>query len=73
MIRHKGLHVKPFENVFLDFIKLNKIIYSDIQTQDLGVESRFNDRIITLEWFNFHKDNSTLRLVHKKCNLRFVI
>ena len=73
MIRHKGLHVdhiKPFENVFFDFLEQKNITYSDIQTEDLGVESQFKNRIIALDWFNFHKENSTLRLVHKKCNLQ---
>ena len=73
MIRYNGLHVdhiKPFEELFKNFLQFKNITYSDIQTEDLGVESQFKDRIIAEEWFNFHKTNSTLRLVHKKCNLQ---
>jgi hypothetical protein len=58
MIRHEGLHVdhiKPFENVFFDFLEKKNITYSDIQTEDLGVESQFKNRIIALDWCNFHK------------------
>ena len=73
MNRGNGLHVdhiKPFEHLFLDFLQGKHITYSDIQTEDLGVESQFRDRILAKEWHQFHKEKSTLRLVHKRCNLK---
>lgn len=73
MTRHDGLHVdhiEPFENIFSDFLQFKNINYSDIQTEDIGVESQFRNRILAQEWFDFHKKNATLRLVHKKCNLQ---
>jgi hypothetical protein len=62
-------HIKKFEDLFLDFLTIKNITYSDIQIKDLGVKSEFKDRDLAKEWFDFHKQNATLRLVHKKCNL----
>lgn len=72
MTRHNGLHVdhiKPFKDLFSEFIENRGITYSEIQTEDLGVESQFKDRPLAREWYIFHKENATLRLVHKQCNL----
>jgi hypothetical protein len=72
MVRHDRLHVdhiKPFDELFSIFLALNNITYSNIETEDLGVESQFKDRLLAIEWFKFHKENASLRLVHKKCNL----
>jgi len=72
MTRGDGLHVdhiKPFQDLFLEFLKSLEMTYHDITTEDLGVESQFLDRELALKWYDFHLKHSTLRLVHNKCNL----
>lgn len=73
MIRGNKLHVDhiiPFEKIFLDFLESSKITYSNISVKDIGVETEFNDRDFAHNWKEFHKNNATLRIVHKECNLR---
>ena len=73
MIRYEELHVdhiKLFEELFLDFLTIKNIKYSNIELEDFGVESKFKDRILAEEWSKFHKEYSSLRLVHKLCNLQ---
>jgi len=64
-------HVKPFEQLFSEFLSVEEITYSDIETEDVGgVESRFTDRQLASKWITFHRDHASLRLTHKLCNLK---
>lgn len=63
-------HIKPFEELFYEFLIENNLNYADIETRDLGVESEFYDRILANKWIEYHKNKATLRLTHKQCNLK---
>ena len=73
MVRGVSLHVDhlyEFKRLFADFLKVSQLQYSDIAVEDLGLAVRFMDRDLASVWTHFHKENATLRLVHKECNLR---
>jgi len=59
-------HIKPFDELFKLFMKTLSITYDDIDTEN----RLFIDRKLASQWSYFHKEQATLRIVHKTCNLK---
>ena len=72
MVRGFDLHVDHavhFDALFADWLKQNDLSYGNLEIEDLGLDSRFADRVLADEWQQWHRDNAVLRLTHAVCNL----
>jgi len=62
-------HVTQFDKILLEFLGDVGMTYDDIEVEDLGLDSRFADRELAIDWMAYHREVAKLRLVHAGCNL----
>jgi len=64
-------HIIHFEKILEDFLKINKekIPISFNQNKNLQLEFKNQDNVLKNNWFAFHKEKATLRILCKTCNL----
>ena len=62
---------KKFHQIYKGFMQENNLKVTDIELIDkMGSQCEIKDEGIRDKWLNYHKQNCSLRIIHKRANLR---